>query len=319
MTNVGILGMGSYAPEKVFTNFDFEKILDTSDEWIREMTGIEERRFAEDMDTSDMALIAAERAIEDSGISKDDIDFVVVATSTGEHKFPTVANTIQDKLGLKNVPSVDQLAACSGFIYGLASAEMFVKSGRYKNILVVGVDKLTKITDFEDRSTAVLFGDGAGAAVVGEVDEGFGIKSFELGSKGSGGKYLYGDKEKGYIRMNGREVFKFAVRQMGESSVNVTESAGLSTEDIDMLIPHQANIRIMNAARERMGLPYDKMSVTVDKYGNTSAASIPLSLDYEIKNNRIKAGDNIVLVGFGGGLTWGAVCLTWGKRRRTLR
>ncbi|CAD2079897.1 beta-ketoacyl-ACP synthase III [Jeotgalicoccus meleagridis] len=319
MTNVGILGMGSYAPEKVFTNFDFEKILDTSDEWIREMTGIEERRFAEDMDTSDMALIAAERAIEDSGISKDDIDFVVVATSTGEHKFPTVANTIQDKLGLKNVPSVDQLAACSGFIYGLASAEMFVKSGRYKNILVVGVDKLTKITDFEDRSTAVLFGDGAGAAVVGEVDEGFGIKSFELGSKGSGGKYLYGDKEKGYIRMNGREVFKFAVRQMGESSVNVTEAAGLSTEDIDMLIPHQANIRIMNAARERMGLPYDKMSVTVDKYGNTSAASIPLSLDYEIKNNRIKAGDNIVLVGFGGGLTWGAVCLTWGKRRRTLR
>ena len=319
MTNVGILGMGSYAPEKVFTNFDFEKILDTSDEWIREMTGIEERRFAEDMDTSDMALIAAERAIEDSGISKDDIDFVVVATSTGEHKFPTVANTIQDKLGLKNVPSVDQLAACSGFIYGLASAEMFVKSGRYKNILVVGVDKLTKITDFEDRSTAVLFGDGAGAAVVGEVDEGFGIKSFELGSKGSGGKYLYGDKEKGYIRMNGREVFKFAVRQMGESSVNVTEAAGLSTEDIDMLIPHQANIRIMNAARERMGLPYDKMSVTVDKYGNTSAASIPLSLDYEIKNNRIKAGDNIVLVGFGRGLTWGAVCLTWGKRRRTLR
>ena len=319
MTNVGILGIGSYAPEKVFTNFDFEKILDTSDEWIREMTGIEERRFAEDMDTSDMALIAAERAIEDSGISKDDIDFVVVATSTGEHKFPTVANTIQDKLGLKNVPSVDQLAACSGFIYGLASAEMFVKSGRYKNILVVGVDKLTKITDFEDRSTAVLFGDGAGAAVVGEVDEGFGIKSFELGSKGSGGKYLYGDKEKGYIRMNGREVFKFAVRQMGESSVNVTEAAGLSTEDIDMLIPHQANIRIMNAARERMGLPYDKMSVTVDKYGNTSAASIPLSLDYEIKNNRIKAGDNIVLVGFGGGLTWGAVCLTWGKRRRTLR
>lgn len=319
MTNVGILGMGSYAPEKVFTNFDFEKILDTSDEWIREMTGIEERRFAEDMDTSDMALIAAERAIEDSGISKDDIDFVVVATSTGEHKFPTVANTIQDKLGLKNVPSVDQLAACSGFIYGLASAEMFVKSGRYKNILVVGVDKLTKITDFEDRSTAVLFGDGAGAAVVGEVDEGFGIKSFELGSKGSGGKYLYGDKEKGYIRMNGREVFKFAVRQMGESSVNVTEAAGLSTEDIDMLIPHQANIRIMNAARERMGLPYDKMSVTVDKYGNTSAASIPLSLDYEIKNNRIKAGDNIVLVGFGGGLTWGAVCLTWGKRSRTLR
>src|SRR5699024_10544889 len=315
MTNVGILGMGSYAPEKVFTNFDFEKILDTSDEWIREMTGIEERRFAEDMDTSDMALIAAERAIEDSGISKDDIDFVVVATSTGEHKFPTVANTIQDKLGLKNVPSVDQLAACSGFIYGLASAEMFVKSGRYKNILVVGVDKLTKITDFEDRSTAVLFGDGAGAAVIGEVDEGFGIKSFELGSKGSGAPHLYDDAETGKLQMNGREVFKFAVRQMGESSVNVTEKAGLAADELDMLVPHDANIRIMDAARERMNMPKEKMSSTIDKYGNTSAASIPLSIHHELKNGKIKSGDNLVLVGFGGGLTWGAICLTWGKNK----
>lgn len=315
MTNVGILGIGSYAPEKIFTNFDFEKILDTSDEWIREMTGIEERRFAEEMETSEMAFYAAKNAIEDSGVDKDEIDFVIVATSTGEHRFPSVANNLQERLELRNIPSVDQLAACSGFIYGLATAEMFVKSGRYKKILVVGVDKLTKITDFTDRSTAVLFGDGAGAAVVGEVDEGFGIKSFELGSKGSGGKYLYGDREGGYIRMNGREVFKFAVRQMGESSVHVTEQAGLNKDDIDMLIPHQANIRIMNAARERMNLPYDKMSVTVDKYGNTSAASIPLSIDYEVKRNRIKPGDNIVLVGFGGGLTWGAVCLTWGKKK----
>lgn len=315
MTNVGILGIGSYTPEKVFTNFDFEKIMDTSDEWIREMTGIEERRFAEDMETSEMAFIAAERALEDSGLNKEDIDFVIVATSTGDHKFPSVANLIQERLGLNNVPSMDQLAACTGFIYGLSTAEMFVKSGNYKNILVVGADKLTNITDFEDRSTAVLFGDGAGAVVVGEVDEGFGIKSFELGSKGSGAKYLYGDKELGYIRMNGREVFKFAVRQMGESSVAVTDKAGLNKDDIDMLIPHQANIRIMNAARERMGLPYDKMSVTVDKYGNTSAASIPLSMDYEVKRNRIKPGDNIVLVGFGGGLTWGAVCLTWGTKK----
>lgn len=315
MKNVGILGIGSYTPEKVFTNFDFEKILDTSDEWIREMTGIEERRFAVDMETSEMAFYAADAAIKDSGVAKEDIDFVIVATSTGDQKFPSVANMIQEKLGLNNIPSMDQLAACTGFIYGLSTAEMFVKSGNYKNILVVGADKLTDITDFEDRSTAVLFGDGAGAVVVGEVEEGFGIKSFELGSKGAGGKYLYGDKEKGYIRMNGREVFKFAVRQMGESSVTVSEKAGIAKEDIDMLIPHQANIRIMNAARERMGLPYDKMSVTVDKYGNTSAASIPLSMDYEVKRNRIKPGDNIVLVGFGGGLTWGAVCLTWGTKK----
>lgn len=316
MKNVGVLGLGTYVPDKVFTNFDFEKILDTSDEWITEMTGIKERRFAEDdMDTSDMAVIAAERALEDSGVGKEDIDLVIVATSTGDHRFPAVANIIQDRLGLNNVPSMDQLAACTGFIYSMVTASQFIQAGTYKNVLIVGVDKLSKITDFTDRSTAVLFGDGAGAAVMGEVDEGFGIKSFELGSKGSGGHYLYDDKDDGKLRMNGREVFKFAVRQMGESSVNVTEKAGFTNEDIDMLVPHQANIRIMDAARERMKMPKERMSSTIDKYGNTSAASIPLSIHHELKNGKIKAGDNLVLVGFGGGLTWGAICLTWGKNK----
>ncbi|MHC0552980.1 beta-ketoacyl-ACP synthase III [Salinicoccus sp. CNSTN-B1] len=315
MKNVGVLGLGTYVPEKVFTNHDFEKILDTSDEWITEMTGIKERRFAEGMETSDMAYEAAEEAIANSGVAKEDIDLVIVATSTGHHKFPTVATTIQNKLGLEAVPSMDQLAACTGFIYAMVTASQFIGAGTYKNVLVVGADKLSNITDFDDRSTAVLFGDGAGAVVMGQVSEGYGIRSFELGSNGKGGPYLYDDEDTGDIRMNGREVFKFAVRQMGESSVNVTEKAGLTKEDIDMLVPHQANIRIMNAARERMGLPEDRMSVTVDRYGNTSAASIPLSIHHEVKNGKIKDGDTLVLVGFGGGLTWGAICLTWGDNK----
>lgn len=315
MKNVGVLGLGTYVPEKVFTNEDFEKILDTSDEWITEMTGIKERRFAEDMETSDLAYEAAKEAIENSGVSKEDIDMIIVATSTGDRPFPTVATMLQHRLGLRNVPSMDQLAACTGFIYGIVTAAQFIQTGTYKNVLVVGADKLTKITDFEDRSTAVLFGDGAGAAVLGEVEDGFGIKSFELGSNGQGGDYLYEDIEDGYLKMNGREVYKFAVRQMGESSVNVTEKAGLDKDDIDMLVPHQANIRIMNAARERMELPPEKMSSTVDKYGNTSAASIPLSIHHDVKNGKIKSGDNLILVGFGGGLTWGAICLTWGSNK----
>ena len=172
MKNVGVLGLGTYVPDKVFTNFDFEKILDTSDEWITEMTGIKERRFAEDdMETSDMAVLAAEQALEDSGVAKEDIDLVIVATSTGDHRFPSVANIVQDRLGLRNVPSMDQLAACTGFIYSMVTASQFIEAGTYKNVLIVGVDKLSKITDFTDRSTAVLFGDGAGAAVIGEVDE----------------------------------------------------------------------------------------------------------------------------------------------------
>ncbi|WP_017548032.1 beta-ketoacyl-ACP synthase III [Salinicoccus carnicancri] len=317
MNNVGVLGLGTYVPEKVFTNEDFEKILDTSDEWITEMTGIKERRFADDdMDTSDLAYEAAKEAIDNSGVAKEDIDLVIVATSTGDMQFPTVATMLQDRLGLRNVPSMDQLAACTGFIYGVVTGAQFIQTGTYRHVLVVGADKLSKITDFSDRSTAVLFGDGAGAVVLGEVEEGYGVRSFDLGSNGQGGPYLYGDEsDGGNIRMNGREVFKFAVRQMGESSVIATEKAGLSTDDIDRLVPHQANIRIMNAARERMDLPPEKMSSTIDKYGNTSAASIPLSIHHDVKNGRIKSGDNLILVGFGGGLTWGSICLTWGSNK----
>lgn len=312
--NVGIKGFGAYAPDRVVDNAYFESYLDTSDEWISQMTGIKERRWAdENQDTSDLAYEASIRAIEDAGIDAQDIDMVIVATSTGDHRFPTVANMLQQRLGLGKVASMDQLAACSGFMYGIITARSFVLSGEYQNVLVVGADKLSKITDLNDRSTAILFGDGAGAVIIGEVSENRGILSYELGSDGVGGKYLYQDQETNFIRMNGREVFKFAVRVMGESSQRAVEKANLGPDDINMFIPHQANIRIMESARQRLNLPKEKMSVSVDKYGNTSAASIPLSVKQELENGRIKDDDVVVFVGFGGGLTWGSIVIRWGK------
>ncbi|HBU9603486.1 TPA: ketoacyl-ACP synthase III [Staphylococcus pseudintermedius] len=312
--NVGIKGFGAYAPDRVIDNAYFESYLDTSDEWISQMTGIKERRWAdENQDTSDLAYEASIRAIEDAGIDAQDIDMVIVATSTGDHRFPTVANMLQQRLGLGKVASMDQLAACSGFMYGIVTARSFVLSGEYQNVLVVGADKLSKITDLNDRSTAILFGDGAGAVIIGEVSESRGILSYELGSDGVGGKYLYQDQETNFIRMNGHEVFKFAVRVMGESSQRAVEKANLGPDDINMFIPHQANIRIMESARQRLNLPKEKMSVSVDKYGNTSAASIPLSVKQELENGRIKDDDVVVFVGFGGGLTWGSIVIRWGK------
>ena len=286
--NVGIKGFGAYAPEKVVENAYFESFLETSDEWISKMTGIKERRWAdEDEETSDLAYQASVKAINDAGIEPTDIDMIIVATSTGDFPFPTVANILQDRLGIGKVASMDQLAACSGFMYAMINAKQFVQSGDYKNILVVGADKLSKITDYTDRSTAILFGDGAGAVVIGEVSEGRGILSYELGSDGSGGEYLYLNPENGKIFMNGREVFKFAVRIMGEASNNAVAKANLEPNDIDMFVPHQANIRIMESARERLGIPKEKMSVSVDKFGNTSAASIPLSIAQELENGKI--------------------------------
>ena len=312
--NVGIKGFGAYAPEKVVDNAYFESFLETSDEWISKTTGIKERRWAsEDQDTSDLAFEASKKAIEDAGITPADIDMIIVATATGDMPFPSVANILQEKLGTRKVPTMDQLAACSGFMYSMITAKQYVQSGDYKNILVVGADKLSKITDLTDRSTAVLFGDGAGAVVIGEVSEGRGIISYEMGSDGNGGKYLYLNKDTGKLVMNGREVFKFAVRIMGEASTRVVDKAGLQSDDIDMFIPHQANIRIMESARERLGIEREKMSVSVNRFGNTSAASIPLSISQELENGRIKDDDTLVLVGFGGGLTWGAMVIKWGK------
>ncbi|MEM5607220.1 beta-ketoacyl-ACP synthase III [Bacillus toyonensis] len=309
--NVGILGIGRYVPEKVVTNHDLEKVMDTSDEWIRTRTGIAERRIADEtIDTSYMAVEASKKALEDAGISGEDIDLILVATVTPDRAFPAVACVIQEAIGAKHAATMDLSAACAGFMYGMITAQQFIQTGTYKNVLVVGSDKLSKIVDWNDRNTAVLFGDGAGAIVMGAVSEGRGVLSFELGADGSGGKHLYQDE---YVMMNGREVFKFAVRQLGDSCLRVLDKAGLTKEDVDFLVPHQANIRIMESARERLNLPQEKMSMTIEKFGNTSASSIPIAMVEELQNGRIQDGDLIILVGFGGGLTWGAVALRWGK------
>ncbi|NGY83280.1 ketoacyl-ACP synthase III [Bacillus megaterium] len=311
--NAGVLGIGRYVPEKVVTNLDLKKVMDTSDEWIRTRTGIQERRIAADNeDTSDLAYKAAVEALHKANVEAEDIDMIIVATVTPDQPFPTVSCMLQEKLGAKKAASYDVSAACAGFMYGMITAKQFIETNAYKHILVVGVEKLSKITDWDDRNTAVLFGDGAGAVVMGPVSEGRGILSFELGSDGTGGKHLF-QNELDHIVMNGREVFKFAVRQMGESAVNVIEKAGLTKEDVDFLVPHQANIRIMEAARQRLDLPEEKMSKTIQYYGNTSAASIPISIVHELEAGKIQDDDLIVMVGFGGGLTWGAIAIRWGK------
>lgn len=310
--NAGIIGISKYIPEKMVTNADFEKIIDTSDEWIRTRTGIENRFFADNEETSDMAFKAAQKALENAGIQANQVGMIIVATVTQDQNFPSVACQVQERLGISGCAALDISAACSGFIYATTIAKQFIESNSYDYVLVVGVEKLSKIVDWEDRNTAVLFGDGASAAVIGKVSEGRGILAFELGADGTGGKHLYLD-EKDHISMNGREVFKFAVRQMGESAISVLEKAGLTKDDVDYLVPHQANIRIMEAARERLDLPEEKMSKTIQKYGNTSAASIGISLVDDLEAGKIKDDDLVVLVGFGGGLTWGALALKWGK------
>ncbi|HJV30618.1 MAG TPA: beta-ketoacyl-ACP synthase III [Bacillales bacterium] len=309
--NAGVVGIGRYLPDRVVTNFDLEKVMDTSDEWIRTRTGIKERRIAaDDIDTSDMAFEAAKKAIENAGITPDQIDLIITATVSPDRPFPSVSCMLQERLGAKKAAAMDISAACAGFMYGIVTAKQFIETNVYKHVLVIGVEKLSKITDWNDRNTAVLFGDGAGAAIIGPVSGDRGILAFELGADGTGAKHLYQDE---FIIMNGREVFKFAVRQMGESCLNVLEKAGLKKEEVDFFIPHQANIRIMEASRQRLEVPEEKMSKTVNKYGNTSSASIPISLVEELEAGKIKDDDVIVMVGFGGGLTWGAIAIRWGK------
>ncbi|WP_018883543.1 beta-ketoacyl-ACP synthase III [Paenibacillus massiliensis] len=329
MTNlksVGIIGTGKYVPEKVLTNSDLEKIVETSDEWIVSRTGIRERHIAApEQATSDLAYEAAVRALASAGLTAEELDLIIVATITPDMAFPSTACILQDKLGAKGAAAFDLSAACSGFVYGLATANGFIQTGMYKNALIIGADCLSRITDYTDRNTCVLFGDGAGAVVIGEVPEGRGFKSFDLGAEGAGGGLL--KLEAGgsrlpattetienklhYIYMNGREVFKFAVRVMASATDVVLEKAGYAKEDIDIFVPHQANIRIIQSAMQRLELPAEKVVVNVDKYANTSAASIPLALVEAAEEGRIKEGDRVLMVGFGGGLTWGASVLVW--------
>ncbi|WP_440118792.1 beta-ketoacyl-ACP synthase III [Paenibacillus sp. QZ-Y1] len=323
---VGIIGTGKYVPEKILTNSDLEKMVDTNDEWIVSRTGIKERHIAApDQATSDLAYEAAIKALESAGMTGSDLDLIIVATITPDSSFPSTACILQDKLGAKGAAAFDLSAACSGFVYGLATATSFIKSGMYNNALVIGADCLSRITDYTDRNTCVLFGDGAGAVIVGEVPEGRGFKSFDLGAEGAGGSLLQMEgggsrlpasaetvaNKKHYIYMNGREVFKFAVRVMGTATVEVLRKAGLDRTDVDLFVPHQANIRIIQSAMQRLELPEEKVVVNVDKYANTSAASIPLALVEAAEEGRMKAGDTVLMVGFGGGLTWGASVLVW--------
>jgi len=312
MRKAGILGIGHYVPEEVVTNKDLEKTLDTNDEWITTRTGIKERRIAnKEMDTSDLATKAALAAIENAGIKVEDIDLILVATTTPDHHgFPSVACLVQNKIKAKTVAAMDVGAACSGFVYALVMAKQFIESGANQRVLVIGAEKMSKIVDWSDRNTAVLFGDGAGAVILGPVSEDRGILSYELGADGGGANELYVDD---FIQMNGREVFKFAVRQMPDTIQHIMDKAGLTTSDIDFLIPHQANTRIIQSACEKLGISQDKVSVTVDRYGNTSSASIPMSLVEEVQLGKIKDGDLVVFVGFGAGLTWASLALRWGK------
>jgi len=324
--SVGILGMGSCLPDKIMTNYDLEKIVDTTDEWIIERTGIKERRIADDQTaTSDIALKAAERALEKSGISAAELDLIIVGTATPDMMFPSTACIIQDRLRAANAAAFDLAAGCSGFVYALITGCQFIQTGLYKKVLVIGAETLSKILDWQDRNTCVLFGDGAGAAVLGQVPAGYGVLGFDLGSDGSGGDLLKlpagGSRHPAsvetvtgrqhYVHMQGREVFKFATKVMGEAAVKALAKAGLEPKDIDYLIPHQANIRIIHSAAKRLKMPLDKVMVNVDKYGNTSAASIPIALKEAVDQNIIKDGDIVVLVGFGAGLTWAACVMKW--------
>lgn len=322
----GIIGTGSYIPETVLTNSYFEKRLDTNNEWIVSRTGIKERRRVEEgVATSDIATYAALKAIEDANVNPKDLDMIIVATVTPDMSFPSTACIVQKNIGAINASAFDISAACSGFIYGLSIAEKFIKAGSAKYILVIGAETLSKITDYSDRNTCVLFGDGAGAAIVSSVEENNGILAAYTGSDGRGGDLLKlpagGSRMPAsldtianklhYTKMDGSEVFKFAIKIMGEAAEKALEMCGLDKRDIDYLIPHQANIRIIESATKRLRIPKDKVFVNIDKYGNMSAASIAVALDEAKKTNKLSKGDVVVLVGFGGGLTWGSIVLRW--------
>ncbi|MCG0237933.1 MAG: ketoacyl-ACP synthase III [Firmicutes bacterium] len=325
---VGITGIGAYAPERVLSNADLERIVETSDEWIVTRTGIRERRIAgPEETTSTMAVQAARQALEMAGVRPEELDLIVVGTVTPDMVFPATACLVQDALGARRAAAMDISAACPGFLYGLGVASQMVATGLYEKALVIGADTLSRITDYQDRSTCVLFGDAAGAAVLEPVSEGRGILGLELGADGSGRDHLYlpggGSKHPAshetveqrlhYVKMNGKEVFKFAVRVMNESTLRVLAQAGLTPADVDLLVPHQANLRIIEAAVERLGIPWEKVVVNLDRYGNTSAAAIPLALTEAWRAGRIRDGDLLLLVSFGAGLVWGAVALRWGR------
>ncbi len=321
-----IIGTGSYLPLRVLSNKDLEKMVDTSDAWIVERTGISERRIAsEDEAASDLACYAAEKALKDGGIKPSDIDFIIVATVTPDMLFPSTACLVQSRLGAKRAFAFDLSAACSGFIYALSVADQYIKSGMYQTGLVIGSDVFSKVTDWTDRNTCVLFGDGAGAVILKADTGDKGIVSSHLYSDGTSWDMLYVpgggsrippgedmiNNRQQFVKMRGNETFKVAVNTMCASINDALKSNGLTANDIKLFIPHQANLRIIQAIGKKLNVPMERFMINLDRYGNTSAASIPIALDEAVKEGRIEEGDNILLEAFGGGLTWGAALIKW--------
>lgn len=321
-----IIGTGSYAPEKILTNFDLEKMVDTSDEWIRRRTGMVERRIAdENTASSDLGIKASLNAIESAGIDPSEIELIIVPTVTPDMFFPSTACFIQKGIKAGNAAAFDISAGCSGFPYGLAIADQFIRCGTYKTVLVVAAETLSKITDWTDRSTCVLFGDAAGAAILQATDEDKGIISFYLAADGNYSDYeLLGipgggsrnpsshetvDKRMHYIKMRGQELFKLGVKAMAEAGLKALQSANLTLDDIKLVIPHQANKRMIDAVGEHLGLPEDKLFINVEKYGNTSSVTMAVALDESIREGKLVSGDYVLIVAFGSGLTWAGIVI----------
>lgn len=324
--SVGIIGTGAYVPEKVLTNAELEKMVDTTDEWIVTRSGIRERHIARgDEATSDMAAEASRRALAQAGVAAEDVDLIIVATITPDMVFPNTACLVQNLIGARKATCFDIEAACSGFLYAMNVAAQFIKTGAVKTALVIGAEKLSTVTDWQDRATCVLFGDGAGAVVMRECDAAQGFLATVTGSDGSLADLLKipgggsrnptsietVEKRMHYMQMVGKEVFKNAVRNMGEAARNALEESGLTMDDVALVVPHQANMRIVEAIRERLGVGPEKFYVNLDRMGNMSAASIPVALDEAVRCGKIKQGDVVVMVAFGGGFTWGATVVRW--------
>ena len=323
-----ITALGMYVPEKRVTNDDLALLVDTSDEWIRERSGISERRFVSDgQANSDLSVKAIENAFQGGDFRPEELDLIIVATVTPDMMFPSTACIVQDKIGARNAWSFDLSGACSGFLYAMATGAQFVQTGRYKKVLVVGTDVMSSILNFEDRSTCVLFGDGAGAILLEPTeDPDVGIIDFLLHSDGAGGKFLYMpaggslhpashetiDKKMHYVHQDGRNVFKYAVKLITEVSRDILERNGYTADDVNLLIPHQANLRIIQSSLERLGLSPDRVVINIDRYANTTAATIPIGLTEAHQQGRIKKGDLLLLASFGAGFTWGSVLLRWG-------
>jgi len=315
-----IAGTGRYLPEKILTNFDLEKMVDTSDEWIRTRTGVERRHCVrEDQTTSDMCVEAAKVAIEDAGVTATDIDLVIIGTTSPDLIFPNVGTLVQHRLGIPACPAVSMEAACTSFIYALTTADKFIKAGESRCALVIGAECITKLVDWSDRNTCVLFGDGAGAVILKPSAEP-GILSTHLGADGQYKDLLYypvgaskdlrkAGTDEAAIMMTGNEVFKVAVKTLGNVALEALEKAGVEASEIDWLIPHQANIRIIQATAKRLGMPMEKVIVTVQDHGNTSAASVPMALDVGIRDGRVRRGQLVLMEAFGGGFTWGSVLM----------